>query len=1263
MRTWLNRWQLWHKFALLGLLGLLLVAPPLALYWGGSHTTMAALQLERQGIVPVRAVLSAVALLQKNRAQLVRQQSDTAQPFNTLRTSPSDIENALAEVQARLPPHQSAILVHLWIQTQDAWTALRSALQQTPAPHATIFTQHTATVQLLLKIKDQLVDDYGFSLDPQPKTYLLGRAALVESLSLLESLAQVHDTCIRLLAQQNLSPAEAALLGTLLDKITDDFDRLQNTTDKATRDDPVLRAALAQPLLLNRSRWLHTLPALLRQLQAPSVHGLAQDSDLAGLDATMEAQTNITEDALLALQTSLDDRLDDLNATRLSLSGGMLALALFLVGLASLVARSITRPLLQAVDIARQVADGTLPDNTEVGHPGNETGRLLLSLQDMHRSLQRTQAERLASQQQVATALREQQVIFEAVSLGIIFAVNHTIQRSNPAMERMFGYAPGELVGRGTKELFLSTTDLAAMGHRINPAMQESGFFSSDVELRQQDGSPLWVHTYGRAIDAHNLHQGVVWVFDDISDQRAAAEELRQAKDAAEQASQAKSNFLANMSHEIRTPMNAIIGMSHLALKTDLDPRQRDYVGKIRQSGQHLLGILNDILDFSKVEAGKLEIEHAAFDLEQVLANVVNVVADKTQAKNLELVCDLPADIPLQLVGDPLRLGQILINYVTNAIKFTAQGEIHISIRLQTQAEGNILLRFAVRDTGIGLSQEQIGRLFQSFSQADSSTTRQYGGTGLGLAICKNLAALMGGDVGVDSTPGVGSTFWFTARLGLGERRVRAPLPGSATLRGRRVLVVDDNDSAATVLADMLQHMGFVVDAVSSGALAIAAVRRQAASATPYEVVMMDWQMPGMDGLQAIQQLRALALQPPPHTILVTAYGREEVIQNARSAQVPDILLKPVGASLLLDTMVNILGHARTQDRRDRPPGVSAAMAALAPLRGAHILLVEDNELNQQVAFELLQDAGFRVDIADNGLIAVAMVGQTDYDLVLMDMQMPVMDGVAATQEIRTTGNYPNLPIVAMTANAMQSDRDRCLAAGMDSFVAKPIEPDDLWRALAQWIRPRAGLGSPPPPSAPHAPTEPVDIPQGIPGLDTTLGLKRVMGKQSLYLSMLRKFATGQAHATAHIAQALQDGDQASAERIAHTLKGVAGNIGASALQHAAGLLETALHAQQASDALLAPVHSQLAALVAALHNALPAPAALAEADLAQLIPVLAQLRSLLAEDDSDAAELFQQHSGLLQSALGSTHAAVASAMADYNFEAALQALNTARPG
>ncbi|MDF1485095.1 PAS domain S-box protein [Ramlibacter sp. H39-3-26] len=844
----------------------------------------------------------------------------------------------------------------------------------------------------------------------------------------------------------------------------------------------------------------------------------------------------------------------------------------------------------------------------------------------------------------------------------------------NRAYEEAFGVRREDLQGKTTLDLdFFTPATRAEFQQDGDHALQQGAAVHKTMDIHFSDGhvqhTLYWVRGFRRSDGSPG---GVIGTFVDISDRRRAEQELRQAKELAEDAAQLKANFLANMSHEIRTPMNAILGMTHLALRTGLDPRQRDYLDKIQQAGEHLMGVINDILDFSKIEAGKLDVEAAPFALESLLGSVADVMAHKAAAKNLELILNVAHDVPPNLVGDALRLGQILINYVHNAIKFTERGEVEVAVRAAEQGPRDVLVRFEVRDTGIGLSPEQMQRLFQSFQQADASTTRRYGGTGLGLAICKSLAELMHGQVGVYSTPGVGSTFWLSVPLGRGAARP-ALLP-DLDLRGRRILVVDDNEHAALVLAEMLRAMSFQVVPVYSAADALQAVHDAEARQRPFDVAVLDLLMPVMDGFELARALRA-AGSHAPHLLMATAFGDESVVRRARAQGITEVLPKPVNPSTLFEALLRVLGRRAPRAPAPVPAGDDGT-AAVAAVRGARILLVEDNDLNQQVACELLQNAGFAVDVAGNGQVALDMAHATRYDIVLMDMQMPVMDGLEATRALRADPAQAGLPIVAMTANAIAADRERCLAAGMDDHLAKPIDPAALWRALGRWIRPRPGLGAAPA-QAPHRPAQgrAAVAPPQIDGLDTVSGMRHMAGNAALYAELLERFAAGQREAVqairAAVAGAAPDGraHAAEAEPLAHTLKGLAGSIGATALQQAAAAVEDAIRAGQpaadvhglvdAADAALAPVIASIDAWAGARGGGAPAPAAV-DAATAQAEAALRRLAALLSENDSAAIDVLQHNGPMLFAMLGREFRAVEEHMENFDFDLALQALRAA---
>jgi len=796
-------------------------------------------------------------------------------------------------------------------------------------------------------------------------------------------------------------------------------------------------------------------------------------------------------------------------------------------------------------------------------------------------------------------------------------------------IEKLSGYAAADFMEDGEH----------CFGRILHPDDRQR--LVEDTRLRIEEGKP-----YSREFRVIDREQQIHWILDkgqpvyevghpgfldgtlfDITDMKNMQQELEKSKDIAEEATRTKSDFLANMSHEIRTPMNAIIGLTHLALRTELTTKQHDYLSKTHHAANNLLGIINDILDFSKIEAGKMEMETVDFDLLQVLDNLSHVAGVKAGEKGLEFLFDYLPDLPTNLIGDPLRLGQVLLNLVNNAVKFTEDGEITLHIEAEEQDKDAVILRFTVRDTGIGMNREQQSRLFKSFSQTDSSTTRKYGGTGLGLAISKQLVEMMHGQIGVDSSPGEGSAFYFTARFGISKQLFtkRSVVPDA--INHLKVLVVDDHPISREILLRELEVFGFEAVAVASGEKALLELE-EAPAESPYRLVLMDWKMPEMDGLETSHRIQNHpTLKIIPAIIIVSAYGHETLMEEEMRLGIAGHLVKPVNESTLFNAIIQAICGKNGVTHIGSKPGDQAVVDPR--LRGAHLLLVEDNEINQQVAMELLQQGGILVTIANNGKEAVDLVQQIRFDGVLMDLQMPVMDGLEATRVIRRMEEWKDLPIIAMTANAMSGDRDLCLVAGMQDHVAKPVNPFELFETLSRWVKasdPEAVEAVPA--SAAITATDPLPV---LPGIDVTAGLRRVAGNQPLYLKILNKFKESQADAVERIIFSMIQGDTVTARRDAHSLKGVAGNIGATGLYNAAGYLEIAIAEESNIEEPLEVVRKSLSAVIESLHL-LPdergesvgiAPSV--PIDMALLSPLLEKLGALLRDDDAEAIHLLDQ--------------------------------------
>ena len=831
---------------------------------------------------------------------------------------------------------------------------------------------------------------------------------------------------------------------------------------------------------------------------------------------------------------------------------------------------------------------------------------------------------------------------------------------------RLKGYEETEVLGK-SMDIFYTPEDLAAgVPARMRELARQTGRSEEEGWRIRKDGTRFYADVVlSTILNGEGKFVGYAKVTRDIIQRKEANDALLEAKIAAEAANRAKSQFVANMSHEIRTPMNAVLGMLQMLQHTELTPRQLDYVQKTHSAATTLLGILNDILDFSKVEAGKLELERAPFRFDKLLRNLSVVLSAAVHSKQLEVLFDLDTAIPHAARGDQLRLQQILLNLAGNAIKFTEQGEVIISLRALHVAPDRMRIAIAVRDTGIGISEDKRKLIFEGFSQAEASTSRRYGGTGLGLAITQRLVRLMGGELKVESTPGQGSNFHFELELPRDEEtlslerdahmaRNPANLP-----RRMRVLIVDDNAAAREVLTRMVGHMGWEAITVDSGAAALQRLREARAQESDFEVIFIDWVMPGMDGWETVQHIRAEHLGPKaPVVIMVTAHGRELLAERLGSGTNPldGFLVKPVTPSMLFDAVADATSGASVATMPQH-----YGQSGQKRLAGLRLLVVEDNLMNQQVAQELLSYEGAYVDVASNGRQGIARVANADkpFDAVLLDIQMPDIDGYEATRILRNEKGYKLLPIIAMTANALPADREACLAAGMDDHIGKPFDIRQVVSILLQHCRPSSAA------AAEDGVSEGCDamnapLPAVPEGFSLAEALVRLGHNRSLFVELLRQFCRDHGTTAQALADLLRRGDRRAAERTLHTLKGLAAAVGAQSLAQHAKDMEARIKAGTdvvENDKLLDRLKMLLDETITVLTRAAdemavdePVPVEPALADPSRALELLASLSVLLEENNMHAVDVYGTLKRELGGALGEHLAALDEAMGRLDF-------------
>jgi PAS domain S-box-containing protein len=866
-------------------------------------------------------------------------------------------------------------------------------------------------------------------------------------------------------------------------------------------------------------------------------------------------------------------------------------------------------------------------------------------------------AKDITKQIRAERSLRLLSKVFEDSSDPILITdLSGNIMDLNEAAIEAYGYSRTELLG---KDIGIFAPEEAQITHDALYQRCIKGEVLKNIEGARirKDGTVLpHLFTYSLLKDDKGKHLGIASIAKDITwikeaekeleDYRSHLEDLvkerthdlEEARQVAEEATKAKSDFLANMSHEIRTPLNAIIGFAHLALQTELNSRQHDYIHKIQNGSKALLGVINDILDFSKIEAGKLSMESIEFFLEEVLETVTNLVGIKAQEKGLEVIYNIDPNTPYTLIGDPIRLGQILLNLTNNAVKFTKQGEVVIGCALLEENADGALLEFYVRDTGIGLTQAQQDNLFQAFSQADSTTTRKYGGTGLGLFISKSLVEMMNGHIRVESEVGQGTTFTITVRLKRIGSQTMTSCFAAVGNQKKKILVVDDNANARKVLEKMLKAMSFEVRQADCAQAGLAEMEMARKQGEPFDLVLMDGLMPGMDGLQAFEKIKTALEEKIPSVIMVSAYAREELMQKTHHLGLDGYLIKPVSPSLLSDSIMKALGK-KIRPRTFGHP--KEQFPSVTKIQGAKLLVVEDNEVNQQVARGILESNGFVIDLADNGVLALEAVQKKAYDAVLMDINMPEMDGYTAVHEIRQLPGFKDLPIIAMTANAMAGDREKALTSGMNDHVTKPIDVNELLNVLNAWIKPPRKKSGPKNETLPIKKVDNGALAENfepLPGINIQVGLERLTGDALLYRNLLKKFAVNQADTANKIQQALISKDVETAQRLVHTLKGVSGNISATFVFESATRLDNVLKNKdiQTAMAILPDFSARLSEVIQGINGLETGKKGLQRtqhgpaADPGTLKPSLIALQKMLDENDTEAVSMVKQIKNLI---------------------------------